>query len=233
MSRVSFDNSSPLIHAHDLCKSYKSGHGRIYPLKNVSISLHAGEFVAIMGPSGVGKSTLLHILGCLDRPDSGTYWLDGRDVSSLDDHDTSLLRATKIGFVFQSYNLLPQCTLMENVAMPFMYGKKTPGDSLARAEKAIEEVGLSERLTHRPSELSGGEVQRAAIARALVIDPLVVLADEPTGNLDRENTEAILNLFKKIHQRGTSLLVVTHNQDVARSADRILHITDGLISERV
>lgn len=221
----------PLIQAAGLRKSYKSGHGMVHPLRGVDISLFPGQFIAIKGPSGTGKSTLLHILGCLDRPDTGTYLLDGKDVSSFNDLDLSLIRATKIGFVFQAYNLIAQCSLLENVAMPFLYHPKPPDDAYGLAMSALEKVGLSDRSTHKPNQLSGGEMQRAAIARALVINPLVVLADEPTGNLDMANTFGILELFRQMHGKGASLVVVTHDDDVARAADRILYIKDGLICE--
>ena len=200
-------------------------------MRNVNIALHPGQFIAIKGPSGTGKSTLLHILGCLDRPDQGTYYLEGRNISNLSDTELSLLRATKIGFVFQAYNLIAQCTLLENVAMPFLYHPDSPDNINDLTMNALKNVGLWERRTHKPSQLSGGEMQRAAIARALVINPLVVMADEPTGNLDTENTMAILDLFRQMHQRGSSLVVVTHDDEVARAADRILYIKDGYLSE--
>ncbi len=203
----------------------------VHPLRNVNIALHPGQFIAIKGPSGTGKSTLLHILGCLDRPDQGTYYLEGRNISNLSDTELSLLRATKIGFVFQAYNLIAQCTLLENVAMPFLYHPDSPDNINDLTMNALKNVGLWERRTHKPSQLSGGEMQRAAIARALVINPLVVMADEPTGNLDTENTMAILDLFRQMHQRGSSLVVVTHDDEVARAADRILYIKDGYLSE--
>ncbi len=223
--------SMPLIEARGLHKSYPSGDDRVHPLREVDLTLPAGEFLAVMGPSGSGKSTLLHILGCLDRPDAGSYCLDGRDTARLDDRELSLLRACRIGFVFQAYNLIAQCTLAENVAMPFLYHTDPPADANERTLAAIDRVGLSSRKTHRPDQLSGGEMQRAAIARALVIDPLVVLADEPTGNLDSDNTRVVLDLFKQINGRGTSLVVVTHDRDVARAADRVLHIRDGQIHD--
>ena len=184
-----------------------------------------------MGPSGSGKSTLLHILGFLDRADKGSYFLEGRDVSCLDDNQLSLLRSTRIGFVFQAYNLIPQCTVIENIAMPFLYHPAPPDDALERVRASLDAVGLSGRKTHKPCQLSGGEMQRAAIARAIVVDPLIVFADEPTGNLDRDNTRGILEIFKRMNKNGTSLVVATHDHTVARAADRILYLNDGRIHE--
>ncbi|MEW6078832.1 MAG: ABC transporter ATP-binding protein [Thermodesulfobacteriota bacterium] len=221
----------PIIVGRELCKSYPSGDDRVHPLRGVDITLYPGQFIAIMGPSGSGKSTLLHILGLLERPDAGSYYLQGNDVSCLDDRELSRLRASGIGFVFQAYNLIAQCTLVENVIMPFLYSPNPPADARDLALNALEEVGLSGRKTHRPNQLSGGEMQRAAIARALVINPLVVLADEPTGNLDTENARGILKLFRRMNEKGTALMVVTHDADVAREADLVLHIKDGRFHE--
>ncbi len=221
----------PLILTKGLSKRYLSGDDWVYPLRGVEFTLYPGQFIVIMGPSGAGKSTLLHILGLLERPDKGSYYLKGRDTSVLNDNEQSVLRASRIGFVFQAYNLIAQCTLMENVAMPFLYHPEPPDNVQEIVLSALEEVGLSERKTHRPHQLSGGEMQRAAIARALVINPFVVLADEPTGNLDAENTGTILELFKKINKQGKSLVVVTHDEEVARAADCVLHIKDGRINE--
>jgi putative ABC transport system ATP-binding protein len=226
------NTSAPaIIVGRGLCKSYPSGDDRVHPLRGVDISLYPGQFIAIMGPSGSGKSTLLHILGLLEKPDAGSYYLQGNDVSCLDDRELSRIRASGIGFVFQAYNLIAQCNLAENVAMPFLYAPDPPADAQERAMAALEEVGLSGRKTHRPNQLSGGEMQRAAIARALVIDPLLVLADEPTGNLDTENARGILKLFRRMNEKGTALVVVTHDADVAREADLILHIKDGRFHE--
>ncbi len=222
---------SPLILAKGLCKSYPSGDDRVYPLQNVDITLYIGQFVAIMGPSGSGKSTLLHILGFLDRPDKGAYCFNGKDIALLDDDALSLLRASRVGFVFQTYNLIPQCTVLENIIMPFLYHPEPPDNARDIALLALQKVGLAERRMHRPDQLSGGEMQRAAIARALVVNPLVILADEPTGNLDADNTRGILNIFKEMNENGTSLVVVTHDDDVARAADRVLYINDGRIFE--
>lgn len=224
-------SSSPLIRARGLCKSYPSGEGRVHPLRGVDITIDPGQFVAIMGPSGSGKSTLLHILGALDRPDRGSCFLGGMDVSRATDRALSLLRATRIGFVFQAYNLIAQCTLMENVALPFLYRPDPPAGIEEQVLSALREVGLEGRKDHRPDQLSGGEMQRAAIARALVVDPLVVLADEPTGNLDSETTRGILGIFQRMNAKGTSLVVVTHDHEVALAADRVIQIKDGRIHE--
>ncbi len=223
--------AEPIIQARGLRKSYPSGDDRVYPLRGVDITLYPGQFMAIMGPSGSGKSTLMHILGCLDRPDEGRYLLNGQDTAGLDDQALSLIRASRIGFVFQAYNLIAQCTMMENIAMPFMYHNDPPDNIQERTTAALDRVGLSKRITHLPSQLSGGELQRAAIARALVIDPLIMLADEPTGNLDSDNTREILKIFRQINEKGTSLIVVTHEDEVARQADTVLHIHNGLINE--
>lgn len=229
--QISAKTAEPVIQAEGLCKSYPSGDDRVHPLRGVGITLYPGQFVAIMGPSGSGKSTLMHILGCLERPDSGSYFLNGRDTAGLDDRALSLIRACRIGFIFQAYNLIAQCTLMENIAMPFMYHTNPPDNIRDRVLTALDQVGLSKRITHRPSQLSGGEMQRAAIARALVIDPLIVLADEPTGNLDADNTFEILKIFRRINEKGTSLIVVTHENEVARAADEVLHIHNGSIND--
>ncbi|WP_052507083.1 ABC transporter ATP-binding protein [Desulfonatronovibrio magnus] len=232
MNRIknSLPESLPLIKTANLCKSYTSGNETVHPLYNVNMEILHGEFIAIMGPSGTGKSTLLHILGCLDRPDSGSYHLNGKNILQLDDIELSLLRASKIGFVFQAYNLISQCTLIDNVAMPFLYHPAPPENIYDLARTALKKVGLAERETHRPNQLSGGEMQRAAIARALIIKPLVVLADEPTGNLDNENTKSILNLFHEMHWQGTTLIVVTHDDEVAEAADRVCFIKNGSLS---
>ncbi len=222
---------SPLLLAKGLCKRYPSGDGWVHPLRGVDITLYPGQFVAVMGPSGAGKSTLLHILGFLERPDMGSYHLRGRDVSCLEDKALSRLRSSCIGFVFQSYNLISQCSLVENIALPFLYHPEPPGNASELVLSVLEEVGLSGRKTHKPSQLSGGEMQRAAIARALVIDPLVVLADEPTGNLDTENARKIAQIFQKMHKKGTSLVVVTHDDEIARAADRVFYMNEGRLRE--
>ena len=198
-------------------------------LRGISISIRKKEFVAIMGPSGSGKSTLMHILGCLDRPTSGTYFFAGQDVSSISDRQLSGIRASRIGFVFQTFNLIHQLNVLENVRLPFLY--RDDGEQMAhfRAVSAIEEVGLAERMKHRPSELSGGELQRVAIARAISINPSMILADEPTGNLDIRTGKSIIDLFLQLNSQGVTIILVTHDKDVAQSAQRVLRISDGII----
>ncbi len=222
---------APVIDARGLCMRYPSGEGVIDVLRHVDIALGTGEFAAIMGASGSGKSTLMHILGCLERPQAGSYLLAGDNIMALDDAALSRVRAARIGFVFQAYNLIPHCTILENTALPFMYHPDpiTDREVKARATAALEKVGLADRLSHKPGRLSGGEMQRAAIARALVIDPLLVLADEPTGNLDANTTESILDLFESLNARGVTLLVVTHDPKVAERAGRILCIENGCL----
>ncbi len=222
---------SPLILAKGLCKRYPSGDAWVRPLQDADIKVYPDQFVAIMGPSGSGKSTLLHILGFLDRPDKGAYCFNGQDISLLEDDALSLLRASRVGFVFQTFNLISQCTLLENIMMPFLYHPEPPENAREVALIALQKVGLAERRMHRPDQLSGGEMQRAAIARALVVNPIVILADEPTGNLDAENTRGILKIFKEMNENGTSLVVVTHDIEVARAAHRVLFINDGRLNE--
>jgi putative ABC transport system ATP-binding protein len=217
---------SPLIDAKGLTKAYKLPHGVVYALRNIDLQIFSGEHVALMGPSGSGKSTLMHLLGCLDRPSEGSYELGGQDVSQLDDAQLSLIRATKIGFVFQSFNLIPQLNVYENVALPFLYGKDKEGSEEAIIN-AIERVGLRHRLLHRPKELSGGEIQRVAIARALAINPMLILADEPTGNLDNKTGKSILTLFQELNAQGVTLLIVTHDPIVGQHCQKILRMQDG------
>ena len=217
-----------MIRARALEKSYaKGGRPPIAVLRGIDIDVERGELVAITGASGSGKSTLLHILGALDRPSAGSYSFAGREVADLDDDERSRLRASHIGFVFQSFHLLPQLTVLENVALPFLYADAPPPDALARSRRALERVGLGHRLDHRPAELSGGEMQRAAIARAIVVGPEIVLADEPTGNLDSATGAQVLDLLQELNEGGTTLLLVTHDDSVASRARRRLHLTDG------
>jgi putative ABC transport system ATP-binding protein len=221
-----------IVETQDLGKYYGSGETRIAALDGVSMSIQAGSFVAIMGPSGSGKSTLMHILGCLDRPSSGTYWLAGEDVSQLDREQLAMLRNRRIGFVFQAYNLLARATALDNVLMPLLYsrnGKITPEERLERARKALEEVGLPDRGSHRPHELSGGQQQRVAIARALINNPALIMADEPTGNLDSASGEEIMQLLEDLHSRGRTIIMVTHSAEMAGYAERIIHLRDGQI----
>jgi putative ABC transport system ATP-binding protein len=211
-----------------LTRSYRLGDQEVHALRGVSLDVEAGEFVAIMGASGSGKSTLMNILGCLDRPTSGTYELGGVDVSSMSDDALSDVRNDKLGFVFQSYNLLPRMRALDQVMVPLMYGRTA--DRETRAREALERVGLAERMHHRPTELSGGQQQRVAIARALVTDPTVLLADEPTGNLDSRVSEEILALLQRLNeQAGVTIMMVTHEADVAQCASRIVQLGDGQV----
>ncbi|MDQ7824391.1 MAG: ABC transporter ATP-binding protein [Candidatus Eremiobacteraeota bacterium] len=218
-----------MIEIKGLTKVYKLGRIELPILKGISFTVNAREFVSIMGPSGSGKSTCLHILGCLDRPSSGSYMLDGREVSRLSDSELARVRNKKIGFVFQSFNLLPRASALQNVELPLIYAgisKRIP-----RCKQALERVGLGKRIKHRPSELSGGEQQRVAIARAIVNDPAILLADEPTGNLDSVSGKEIMAIFTELHRQGMTVLLITHDRGVAHYGSRIIHFLDGAISE--
>ena len=219
----------PVVDLREARKLYPRGSKGVAALDGVSLTVAEGEKLAIMGPSGSGKSTLLSILGCLDRPTSGQYLLDGEPVSSLDDDRLSLLRNRHIGFVFQSFHLLPQLTVAENVETPLLYGHVPPHEWRPRALASLARVGLAERAEHRPSELSGGEAQRAAIARALVTEPRLLLADEPTGNLDSVTGEEIARLLDALHAEGRTIILVTHNEALARRAERMIRLRDGRV----
>jgi putative ABC transport system ATP-binding protein len=218
-----------LIEIQDATRSYRMGDNVVTALRGVTLGVDHGEFVSIMGPSGSGKSTLMHILGCLDRPTQGRYLLDGTAVETLADIDMSRLRNRKVGFVFQSFNLIPQLTLVENVELPLVYSGTTRESRRERAVRMLTAVGLEKRVDHRPTELSGGECQRAAIARALVNEPPLVLADEPTGNLDTRTGLEIMKIFQRLHHNGTTIVIVTHDPEVAKWSQRVVSMRDGCI----
>jgi putative ABC transport system ATP-binding protein len=217
-----------LIDTRDLTKIYHMGTAQVHALRRVSLRVQAGEFLALMGPSGSGKSTMMHLLGCLDTPTSGRYLLEGRDVSTFSNDERARLRNASIGFVFQTFNLLPRLNALENVMLPLLYRGRN-GNAKLRAAEALKRVGLAQRAAHRPAEMSGGERQRVAIARALVADPALILADEPTGNLDSKTGADILRLLVDLSAEGRTILVVTHDASVAAHAQRIVHMQDGQI----
>lgn len=218
---------APIIEVRNLGKSYPMGHGTVHALREVNLKVFRGQSAAIMGASGSGKSTLLHLLGCLDAPSEGVYLLDQEDVSNLNDSQLAAIRSTKIGFVFQSFNLIPQLTVYENVEVPFLYQTCNPEVVKERIIHSLQRVGLSHRMYHKPNELSGGEMQRVAIARALSINPLLILADEPTGNLDSETGASILKLFTSLNEQGVTLIMVTHDKAVGAHCQRLIKMQDG------
>lgn len=218
-----------MIKVIGLSKVYGSGPAAVTALNNVTVEIETGEFVAVMGPSGSGKSTFLSILGCLERPTSGQYHLDGRDVSSLDEDELASLRNRQFGFIFQTFNLLPRYDILRNTELPLVYANVGRKERRARAQKLLARVGLVHRLKHKPPALSGGEQQRVAIARALVNDPAVILADEPTGNLDTRSSHEIMKIFTELHREGRTIVLVTHEPDIARYAGRILLFRDGAV----
>lgn len=218
-----------MLRVEGLTKSYKTGDSTLPILKGVSLLVEKGEFVAIMGPSGSGKSTFMNMLGCLDRPDSGTYTLDGIEISSLKDKQLAHVRNQKIGFVFQSFNLLARSTSLHNVELPMMYANVSRSERRNRAMEALKRVGLAERMHHKPTQLSGGQKQRVAIARALVNRPAILLADEPTGNLDSRSGTEIMAMFQELHEQGVTIILVTHELDIAQHAQRIVTFKDGVI----
>jgi len=219
-----------LIEAQDLWRTYAMGAEEIHALRGVSFTIKAGEYVAVMGPSGSGKSTLMNLVGCLDTPTRGTYVLRGKVVSQMNDDELAAVRNREIGFVFQTFNLLPRATALHNVELPMVYAGVSKEERLERARKALDMVDLGDRVTHRPNELSGGQRQRVAIARALVMGPSILLADEPTGNLDSATGEEIMRLFERLHQDGHTIILVTHERDVAEHARRTIFIRDGQIA---
>jgi putative ABC transport system ATP-binding protein len=219
----------PLIIIKDIGRKYVIGSETIHALKSVSLTINKGEFVALMGPSGSGKSTLMNILGCLDTPTKGTYILNGIDVSHMTDNELAEVRNTEIGFVFQTFNLLPRNTALDNVALPLIYAGINKETRQDRAKTALQNVGLGNRIDHKPNELSGGQRQRVAVARALINNPSIILADEPTGNLDTKTSIEIMGLIEDIHAKGNTIILVTHEEDIALHAHRIVRMRDGLI----
>ena len=222
-----------MITTHDLWKTYVMGEEEIHALRGLSINIERGEYVAIMGPSGSGKSTLMNLIGCLDTPTKGSYQLNGKEVASMNDDDLARIRNEEIGFVFQTFNLLPRATALHNVELPLVYAGVSSKDRQMRAMQALEKVELTARSTHRPNELSGGQRQRVAIARALVMNPSILLADEPTGNLDSATGEEIMKLFERLHEQGHTIILVTHERDIADHAHRTISVRDGQVEKDV
>jgi len=218
-----------LIEIRNIVKLYIMGTEELYALKGVSVNIKKNEYVAIMGPSGSGKSTLMNIVGCLDTPSSGEYFLNGKNVSEMDDDELAEIRNKEIGFVFQTFNLLARSNALHNVELPLIYGGLSKADRIEKAEEALYNVGLEDRMMHKPNELSGGQRQRVAIARALVNNPSIILADEPTGNLDSKTGEEIMALLEELNQKGNTIIIVTHEEEVAHHAHRIIKIRDGMI----
>ncbi|MCY4094932.1 MAG: ABC transporter ATP-binding protein [Gammaproteobacteria bacterium] len=225
------DTNGPIVHGLDLCRTFEVGDARVHALDHVDIAMNSGDFVAVMGPSGSGKSTLMNILGCLDRPNSGSYRLLNHQVAELDDHSLSAIRNQHLGFVFQSFHLLPRLTALDNVLLPLRFTKGDIAESRSHALELLARLGLNDRLDHRPNQLSGGQRQRVAIARALLVKPTLLLADEPTGNLDSKTATEILELILSFNREGQTILLVTHERSIATLAHRIVHMRDGRIED--
>jgi putative ABC transport system ATP-binding protein len=223
----------PLIETRDLWKTYVMGDEEIHALRGVSIQIERGEYVAIMGPSGSGKSTLMNLIGCLDTPSKGSYLLNNKEVAAMNDDELAQIRNEEIGFVFQTFNLLPRATALHNVELPLIYAGMTSKARQERAKQALQKVDLMSRASHRPNELSGGQRQRVAIARALVNDPSILLADEPTGNLDSKTGNEIMGVFDRLHEAGNTIVLVTHEAEIAAYAHRVIHIRDGQVEKDV
>jgi putative ABC transport system ATP-binding protein len=221
--------TNPLIQITNIKRDFVLGNEIVYVLKGIDLEINKGEYVALMGPSGSGKSTLMNLLGCLDTPTSGSYILNGKDVSKMHDDELAEIRNKEIGFVFQTFNLLPRTTALDNVALPMIYAGYSKSERIIRAEEVLKQVGLADRMDHQPNQLSGGQRQRVAVARALVNKPSIILADEPTGNLDSKTSEEIMKLFGDIHKLGNTVIVVTHEEEVAAYAHRVIRLRDGLI----
>lgn len=221
----------PLISLSSIAKVYQIGTETVYALRSIDLKINKGEYVALMGPSGSGKSTLMNILGCLDTPSNGTYILNGTDVSNMTENELAEIRNKEIGFIFQTFNLLPRLSALENVALPQVYAGVKKEARLERATQSLTNVGLADRMLHKPNELSGGQRQRVAIARALVNSPSMILADEPTGNLDTKTSYEIMKLLEEIHQKGNTVIIVTHEEDIARRAHRIVRVRDGVVEK--
>lgn len=229
----SIKENEEVIRLEHIQKNYYIGTEEVPVLRDIQLSIHKGEFVSIMGPSGSGKSTLMNILGCLDRPTEGSYILDGNEVSNLDDNQLAFMRNRKIGFIFQSFNLLPRLSALDNVILPMIYGNVFKNERKKRAEEMLISVGLGDRIHHMPAEMSGGQRQRVAIARALVNHPSIIMADEPTGNLDSKSTNEVMEIFTELHDSGKTIILVTHETDVAGFATRHVILSDGCISKDI
>ncbi len=222
---------SSVIYLEDIFRVYEMGEEKVYALRGVTVGIKRNEYVAIMGPSGSGKSTLMNLIGCLDTPSSGNYFFNGANVAGLDDDELAEIRNREIGFVFQTFNLLPRSDALHNVELPLVYSGVKKEERLERAFQALVNVGLDSRATHKPNELSGGQRQRVAIARALVTNPSIILADEPTGNLDSKTGDEIMHLFQELHDKGNTIIVVTHEEEIARHAHRIIRVRDGKVEK--